>query len=289
MDTTKDLVRVKLLFFAKSKEIVGQKYMNLDFPRSTTRNHILSCIVKEIPALEQISKSIILSLNEEYLDQDCAVTLKAVEANRTTLILKSVLIFYLPEQNSKLNPEHSRFSNKMDFVDVVEEKLKVDEIIDSVSSPSCGAVSVFVGTTRDNFDGKEVLRLEYEAYLPMARRKMLEVCANMRSRWAVENISMIHRIGVVPVKEASIVIAISSPHRKESLEAVQYAIETVKAIVPVWKKEIYADDSASWKKNKECAWGNEDVPSSGYPVETATKIPTDENCDKAQGIMMDKL
>ena len=54
-------------------------------------------------------------------------------------------------------------------------------------------------------------------------------------------------------------------------------------------QEIYADDSASWKKNKECAWGNEDVPSSGYPVETATKIPTDENCDKAQGIMMDKL
>ncbi|GFS16699.1 molybdopterin synthase sulfur carrier subunit [Elysia marginata] len=68
---------VKLLFFAKSKEIVGQKFMNLNFPKSTTRNHILKYIVKEIPELEQISNSILLSLNEEYLDQDCPLTLKA--------------------------------------------------------------------------------------------------------------------------------------------------------------------------------------------------------------------
>ncbi|RUS73086.1 hypothetical protein EGW08_019147 [Elysia chlorotica] len=177
----------------------------------------------------------------------------------------------------------------MDIVDVVETELKTNEIIDSVSSPSCGAVSVFVGTTRDNFDGKTVLRLEYEAYLPMAKRKMLEVCADIRKRWKVENISMIHRIGVVPVKEASIVIAISSAHRKESLEAVQYAIETVKAIVPVWKKEIYADNSASWKKNKECAWGTDDVPSNEPPVERTTEISADESGDGAQGMMMDKL
>ncbi|GFS16702.1 molybdopterin synthase catalytic subunit [Elysia marginata] len=177
----------------------------------------------------------------------------------------------------------------MDIVDVVEDKLKVDEITDSVSSPSCGAVSIFVGTTRNNFEGKQVVRLEYEAYYPMAKKKMLEVCASIRSQWDVENIAMIHRIGVVPVKEASIVIAISSPHRKESLEAVQYAIETVKAIVPVWKKEIYADDSASWKKNKECAWGTDDVPSCGLPVKSSTKLSPDQAGDKGDTAIRDKL
>ncbi|XP_059161511.1 molybdopterin synthase catalytic subunit 1-like [Physella acuta] len=156
----------------------------------------------------------------------------------------------------------------MDFVDVVEEKLKVEEITDKVSSASCGAVSVFIGTTRDNFDGKRVLTLDYEAYLPMAKRKMQEVCQTIREKWDVENIAIIHRIGPVPVKEASIVIAISSAHRKESLEAVHFAIDTVKAIVPVWKKEIYDDDTCTWKQNKECAWSS-DPPMSSSPDHSA--------------------
>lgn len=150
---------------------------------------------------------------------------------------------------------------KMDFVDVVEEKLKVEDITNKVSSETCGAISMFVGTTRDNFDGKRVVRLDYEAYMPMAKRKMLEVCTAIREKWDVHNIAIIHRIGVVPVREASIVIAVSSAHRKESLEAVHYAIDTVKATVPIWKKEVYEDDSSTWKQNKECAWSPE-LPSS---------------------------
>ncbi|KAK3098543.1 hypothetical protein FSP39_020482 [Pinctada imbricata] len=142
----------------------------------------------------------------------------------------------------------------MDHIDIVEDKLDVNHITNLVTSPSCGAVSMFIGTTRDNFDGKKVLRLEYEAYIPMARKKMTEVCDQIRQKWNVHSIAMLHRIGVVPVTEASIVIAVSSPHRKESLEAVQYAIDTVKAIVPIWKKEIYDDDSSTWKENKECEW-----------------------------------
>lgn len=177
----------------------------------------------------------------------------------------------------------------MDIVDVVEEKLNVEAITDSVASPSCGAVSVFIGTTRDSFEGKEVVRLEYEAYLPMAKKKMMEVCTDIRKQWHVKNISMIHRIGVVPVKEASIVIAVSSAHRKESLEAVQYAIETVKAIVPVWKKEIYADESGSWKKNKECAWGPDELPSCGRPVEPSKKVLPNQGGDKSDTAIRDKL
>lgn len=139
-------------------------------------------------------------------------------------------------------------------VDITEDRLDLEKLTNFVTSPSCGAVSVFIGTTRNNFDGKKVLQLEYEAYIPMAKKKMVEICQQIRKSWSIEKIAMEHRIGVVPVAEASIIIAISSPHRKESLEAVQYAIDMVKAVVPVWKKEIYEDDMSEWKENKECYW-----------------------------------
>lgn len=142
----------------------------------------------------------------------------------------------------------------MDIVDVTDKKLSVETVTDLVSDESCGAVSLFLGTTRDNFEGKQVLKLEYEAYEPMAKKKMLEICASIRQQWKVHKIAIVHRIGVVPVKEASIIIAVSSPHRKESLEAVHYAIDTLKAVVPIWKKEVYTDDTTTWKQNKECAW-----------------------------------
>lgn len=147
-----------------------------------------------------------------------------------------------------------------DFVDMMEDRLSVEEITARVTSPTSGAIGLFVGTTRNNFDGKAVLRLEYEAYMPMAKKKMLETCQLVRDKWSVENIVMVHRIGVVPVGEASIVIAISSPHRKEALEAVHFAIDHVKSTVPVWKKEIYGDESSSWKQNKECTWSGSAHP-----------------------------
>lgn len=139
-------------------------------------------------------------------------------------------------------------------VDITEDRLDLEKLTNFVTSPSCGAVSVFIGTTRNNFDGKKVLQLDYEAYIPMAKKKMLEICQQIGNSWSIEKIAMEHRLGVVPVAEASIIIAISSPHRKESLEAVQYAIDMVKAVVPVWKKEIYEDDTSEWKENKECYW-----------------------------------
>ncbi|XP_061174382.1 molybdopterin synthase catalytic subunit-like [Saccostrea echinata] len=142
----------------------------------------------------------------------------------------------------------------MDFIEITEKKLDVNNISQMVTDPSCGAISIFVGITRDNFDGKKVLRLEYEAYKPMAEKKMKEICDAVRKKWQIHKTAMIHRINVVPISEASIVIAVSSPHRKDSLQAVEYAIDTLKATVPIWKKEIYADESSSWKENKECPW-----------------------------------
>uniref|UniRef100_A0A8C0ZG16 Molybdopterin synthase catalytic subunit n=1 Tax=Cyanistes caeruleus TaxID=156563 RepID=A0A8C0ZG16_CYACU len=98
---------------------------------------------------------------------------------------------------------------------------------------------VLLGTTRNNFEGKKVIRLEYEAYTSMAETEIKKICRDVRQKWpSVKHIAVHHRLGVVPITEASVIIAASSPHRAESLEAVMYCINTLKASVPIWKKWI---------------------------------------------------
>ncbi|KAM4753415.1 molybdopterin synthase catalytic subunit isoform 3-T11 [Cyanocitta cristata] len=126
-----------------------------------------------------------------------------------------------------------------DFIKLKSEKLSVDEVSELVVSPYCGAVSLFIGTTRNNFEGKKVIHLEYEAYTSMAETEIKKICRDVRQKWpSVKHIAVHHRLGVVPITEASVIIAVSSPHRAESLEAVMYCINTLKASVPIWKKWI---------------------------------------------------
>jgi molybdopterin synthase catalytic subunit len=143
-----------------------------------------------------------------------------------------------------------------DFVDITSDRLDAGAMMTRVSTPSAGATSVFVGTTRNTFEGKIVTRLEYEAYAPMAKKELRKLCSAVRKKWQVEKVAVIHRVGVVDVEEASVIIAISSQHRKNCLDAVQFAIDELKATVPIWKREVYADGTKSWKENKECAWAN---------------------------------
>ena len=142
------------------------------------------------------------------------------------------------------------------IIKIQHQKIKIQDVIQEVISLNCGAVSTFIGTTRDNFDGKKVLKLEYEAYEPMALKQMENICVRARSKWDIQNIAVYHRLGEVPMGETSVAIAVSSPHRIESLKTVEFIIETLKADVPIWKKEVYQskDEPAQWKENKECRW-----------------------------------
>lgn len=145
-----------------------------------------------------------------------------------------------------------------DVIKMTTEKLSVDEVSQLVISPVCGAVSLFMGTTRNNYEGKKVVSLEYEAYVPMAEAEVRKICVAVRQHWPVKHIAVCHRLGLVPATEASVIIAVSSVHRAASLEAVKYIIDTLKAKVPIWKKELYEEETSSWKRNKECFWIKKD-------------------------------
>jgi len=138
-------------------------------------------------------------------------------------------------------------------VEITEKVINLDELMETISHPSCGAISSFSGITRNFFQGKLVHHLEYEAYTSMAEKVLGSIATEMRRRWyGIHGIAIVHRIGTVAVGETSVLILVSSPHRKDSLESVTFAIDAIKAFCPIWKKEIYSDGSV-WKENSEAS------------------------------------
>jgi molybdopterin synthase catalytic subunit len=110
-----------------------------------------------------------------------------------------------------------------------------------VEDPGAGAICTFLGVVRDNNLGREVDYLEYEAYPDMAVPAMQRIAGEIRERWDVIEVAMVHRVGRLEIGEVSVGIAISSPHRAEAFEACHYAIDRLKETVPIWKKEVWAD------------------------------------------------
>ena len=130
------------------------------------------------------------------------------------------------------------------------EPIDINYYYEKVLDEVCGASSMFSGTTRNYFGEKDVIKLEYEAYNEMVFEQLKIIDREIREKWDIEKIVFVHRLGEVKITESSVFIAISSRHRGDSLESVNYAINKLKEIVPIWKKEHYKDGS-SWKENKE--------------------------------------
>ena len=125
---------------------------------------------------------------------------------------------------------------------IVEGPIDVAALIAGAQRPDCGAVSAFLGTTRvDESEGASVDYLEYEAYRPMADRKLEEVGAEIEEKWDVRHVAIVHRIGRVDPGEASVAIVVASPRRGPAFEASRHAIERIKEIVPIWKREVWSD------------------------------------------------
>ncbi len=119
-------------------------------------------------------------------------------------------------------------------------------VLASVSSRAAGAVVLFLGTTREFTAGKQTASLDYECYPEMAEKKLAELEAEARRRWPLEECAVVHRLGHLEIEEASVAVAVSSPHRAAAFEAARWLIDTIKQDVPIWKKENWADGSQEW-------------------------------------------
>jgi molybdopterin synthase catalytic subunit len=143
-----------------------------------------------------------------------------------------------------------------DWFTLTDAELPVDLVYRWTVRPDCGAVVLFSGTVRDHADGRDgVEHLTYEAYEEAVDGRLVAIATEVRDRWPeVGRIALLHRIGRVDVEESSVVVAVSSPHRGEAFAAARYAIDALKASVPIWKHETWREGSA---------WGTRATPISG--------------------------
>jgi len=129
----------------------------------------------------------------------------------------------------------------MEDIFITVNKLDARACTDAVTYPGAGGIVVFVGTVRNQTKGKSVKHLEFESYESMALKEMAKIADEATGKWRLHKMVIHHRLGLVPIEEEAVVIACSSAHRKQAFEACEYAIDTLKETVPIWKKEVFED------------------------------------------------
>jgi len=133
------------------------------------------------------------------------------------------------------------------LIDLTRQPIDVEALMRAAEHPECGAVLVFSGTVRNHHQGREVVKLAYQAYQPMARKEFEAIAAETQARWPeLRCIQVVHRFGEMAVGQSSIVITVSAPHRAEGFAALRHIIDTIKTRVPIWKKEFYRDGESDW-------------------------------------------
>jgi molybdopterin synthase catalytic subunit len=132
------------------------------------------------------------------------------------------------------------------MIEITSAPIDAAAVIERVRSPHAGAVCTFLGTVRDLTDERRTLSLRYEAYPEMAEKKMAELEAEGRRRWPLIEVALVHRVGNLELGEISVIVAVSCPHRGHAFEACHWLIDTLKEVVPIWKKEVWEDGQQEW-------------------------------------------
>jgi molybdopterin synthase catalytic subunit len=132
------------------------------------------------------------------------------------------------------------------MIQITEEAIDHAALTDRVRSNLAGAVCTFLGTVREMTDNRQTSALDYEAYPEMAASKLAELEGEARLRWPILDLALVHRIGHLDLGDISVVVAVSTPHRRQAFEACSWLIDTLKEVVPIWKKEVWADGTEEW-------------------------------------------
>ncbi|WP_174612774.1 molybdenum cofactor biosynthesis protein MoaE [Virgibacillus ihumii] len=144
---------------------------------------------------------------------------------------------------------------------ITDKPINIDDCIEKVVRPEAGAVNTFIGTVREFTEGKRTLYLEYQAYVPMAEKMLRQIGEEICEKWGPQaDTAIVHRIGHLDISDVAVVIAVSTPHRNDAFEASRYAIERIKEIVPIWKKENWEDGTRWIGDQKENTSYHEGIP-----------------------------
>ena len=227
-------MRVRVLFFGQLKEIVGLAEDDAELSEGARVEDLFERYGRRFPKLAEFRPSIAASVNQEY-------------AGWRSLLSPGDEIAFLPPVSGGQQAAVAE-----DIFLLVREPILAREYVEGLKAPEDGAVVVFDGFVRNNFKGQRTLCLEYEAYETMAYAKMREIGGQIRAKFPIHRLAMVHRLGRLEIGETSVLIAISSPHRAAAFDSCRYAIDTLKRTVPIWKKEYFFGGAV---------WAEGEVPS----------------------------
>ncbi len=220
-------MKVRVLFFGLAHDSVGFDREEVEITDAESLADLRRHYESRFPRLNELSGSLLVAVNQEI-------------AEPSRLLRDGDEVAFLPPVSGGAND---------DFYRITREPIPTHDLAHQLKAPEDGAAVIFEGIVRDHSHGQRTLYLEYEAYEPMAIRKMEEIGREAKQKFAIDRIGMIHRVGRLKIGETSVAIIVTSPHRRVAFEACHYAIDRLKQIVPVWKKEFF-EDGAVWAEGE---------------------------------------
>lgn len=225
-DTSK--IKITALLFGQAREFVGASSLDVEISAPATVGSAFAILKTDHPKLAQMERSLLFAVNEEY------ATLSDPLTDRDRLAI-------LPPVSG---------GEPQDIIEITREPIDIANLRLRLLTGESGAVVIFDGVTRNNTKGRRTLYLEYEGYTDMALKTMTQIASEVHEKWPINRVGIIHRLGRIEISESSVVIVVTSAHRRAAFEACHYAIDRLKKIVPIWKKE-YFEDGAVWVENEE--------------------------------------
>ncbi len=222
-------MQVRLLFFASLKDIVGTRQMQMTLPSGATVSDVLSHLETNYPRMKEYRPVVLTAVNEEYVDHNTSVR----DGDEVAI--------FPPVSGGEVDSVPLMISRPGELYQITRDRIDAGNVSREMLRGEDGAICVFEGVVRNNSKGKRTLHLVYEAYETMALRKLEEIGIFVRQAWDIDSIALIHRLGHLDIGETSVAVIITSGHRRAAFDACHYAIDKVKKVVPIWKKEFFED------------------------------------------------
>ncbi len=220
-------MKIKVLFFGFTHELAGFAQEQVEVPDGEQLEYLWREYAGRFPEFAKMGGSLLAAVNQEI-------------AERSQILRDGDEVAFLPPVSG---------GSSSDFCCITRDPIRACSLAQQLKAPEDGAVAIFEGIVRDNSRGRRTLYLDYEAYEPMAIRKMEEIARDARQKFPLHAIGIVHRVGRLAIGETSVAIVVTSGHRGAAFGACHYAIDRLKRIVPIWKKEFF-EDGAVWAEGE---------------------------------------
>lgn len=217
------MIQVHVRYFAAHRDITGHSEEHFQLMDGASVGDLWQVLVAQYPRLAGFEGSLLYAVNEEF-------------SQPGDLLADGDTVAFIPPVSGGA-PE--RFA-------VSPAPLDAAALQRLVAAPDMGAVVTFLGVVRDNFGGKATAYLEYEAYAPMAVKVLRQIAQDAQGRWQIGQVAIHHRVGRLEIGEAAVAIVVAAPHRHAAFEATEWLMDQIKAVVPIWKRECWADGTSEW-------------------------------------------